>query len=178
MLQHVKQQIPPQLLKLVLFVLVTILTLIIWGSLTEALGQRARPVAAKRAQPSAQVVEQPLYRDYRGVQIGMTADEARQKLGAPREMGDTQDFYVFSEKETAQVFYDAAKKVTAISVDYLGEGSGAPDYKSVVGAEVERKADGSMYKLVRYPKSGYWVSYNRTAGETPTVSVTIQKSTY
>ena len=178
MLQHIKLELPFQLLKLGLFVLVTLLTLIIWGSVTEALGQRSRRVAAKREQPVAQVVEQPFIRDYRGVQIGMTADAARQKLGAPTNMGDTQDVYVFSEKETAQVFYDGAKTVTAISVDYVGEVSGAPDCKAVLGTQLEHKADGSVYKMIRYPKHGYWVSYNRTAGEAPIVTVTIQKSAY
>jgi hypothetical protein len=28
---------------------------------------------------------------------------------------------------------------------------------------------------VRYPKEGYWVSYSRTAGDTPIISITIQK---
>ena len=173
MLQRVNQ--PPQLLKLVLFGLAPILMLIAWGTLTDASGQKRRP-AATREQPSPPVVEEPVFQDYKGVKIGMTTDEARQKLGDPKDKSDAQDFYVFSEKETAQVFYDATKKVTAISIDYMGEGSGAPQCKSVVGSEIEHKADGSMYKLVRYPKQGYWVSYNRTAGNTPTVSVTIQKT--
>jgi hypothetical protein len=173
MLQHVKQ--PPQLLKLVLFGLAPIMMLIVWGTLTDASGQKRRPAVTKE-QPGPPVVEEPIFQDYKGVKIGMTADEARQKLGTPKDMSDAQDFYVFSEKETAQVFYDATKKVTAISIDYTGEESGAPLCKSVLGTEVENKADGSMYKLVRYPKQGYWVSYNRTAGNTPTISVTIQKT--
>jgi hypothetical protein len=176
MLEHVKQQFPLQLFKQVLLVLATISTLIIWGSLTDAQGQRNRSTAAKKEAPP-EMTEEPLFRDYRGVQIGMATDEARKKLGEPKEMGDTQDFYVFSEKETAQIFYDATKKVMAVSVDYLGEGSGAPECKSVVGDGVEHKADGSMYKLIRYPKHGYWVSYNRTAGNAPIITVTIQKST-
>jgi hypothetical protein len=164
------------LLKLVLFGLAPMLMLIVWGTLTDASGQKRRPAAAKE-QPAPPVVEEPVFQDYKGVKIGMTADEARKKLGTPKDMSDTQDFYVFSEKETAQVFYDAEKKVTAISIDYMGEGSGAPHCKAIVGTDIECKADGSMYKLVRYPKQGYWVSYNRTAGNTPTISVTIQKST-
>ena len=175
MLQHVNTRFPPQLLKRVLFGLAPMLMLIVWGTLTDASGQKRRTAAAK--QPSPPEVEEPVFSDYKGVKIGMTADEARKKLGTPQDMSDTQDFYVFSEKETAQVFYDAAKKVTAISIDYMGEGSGAPHCKAIVGTDIECKADGSMYKLVRYPKQGYWVSYNRTAGNTPTISVTIQKST-
>jgi hypothetical protein len=176
MLQHIKPEFSPQLLKLVLFGLAPIVMIVAWGSLTDAAGQKRRTAAA-REQPSAPVVEEPVFSDYKGVKIGMTADEARKKLGTPQDMSDTQDFYVFSEKETAQVFYDAEKKVKAISIDYMGAASGAPECKAIVGTDLKCNADGSMYKLVRYPKQGFWVSYNRTAGDTPTVSVTIQKST-
>lgn len=176
MLQHLKPQFSPRLLKLVLFGLAPIAMIIVWGTLTDASGQKRRTAAAK-GQPSSPVVEEPVFSEYKGVKIGMAADEVRKKLGTPQDMSDTQDFYVISEKETAQVFYDAEKKVTAISIDYIGEGSGAPHCKAIVGTDIECKADGSMYRLVRYPKQGYWVSYNRTAGNSPTVSVTIQKST-
>ena len=81
---------------------------------------------------------------------------------------------MLSENETAQIVYDAAQKVITISVDYLG-GIGAPDYKSVVGAELERTASGSLYRLVRYESFGYWASYHRTQGAVQTVTVTLQK---
>jgi hypothetical protein len=63
----------------------------------------------------------------------------------------------------------------AISVDYIGADSDAPTCKTVVGAEVKPLANGTVYKLIRFPKYGYWVSYNRTAGDLPVVTVTIQK---
>jgi hypothetical protein len=47
--------------------------------------------------------------------------------------------------------------------------------QQVSGADIDTKPDGSKYRLVRYPKAGYWVSYSRTAGDTPIVTVTIQK---
>src|SRR5262245_52033756 len=63
---------------------------------------------------------EPSFKEYRGVQIGWLADDVRKKLGNPADKGDEQDFYVFSEKETAQILYDkATKKVTAISVDFM-----------------------------------------------------------
>jgi hypothetical protein len=120
-------------------------------------------------------LQQPLYSEYRGVRIGMKAAEVRAKLGEPTQKSDDMDFYSFSEKEMAQIAYDASHSVTTISVDYFG-GVGAPDYKSVVGPEVELKPDGGMYKLVRYPAQGLWVYYNRTAGQVPIVTVTLQKS--
>lgn len=172
--QHVRPGVSLQLLKLLLFILTALLVLLIWGALTDIQAQRrsTRPTAKTGA--PAEEIEKPVYRDYKGVGLGMSADEVRGKLGDPQEKSDAQDFYVFSEKETAQFYYDNAKKVKAVSIDYVG-GTGAPDYKTVIGADIEAKADGSMYKLVRYPSAGYWVSYNRTANPSPIITVTMQK---
>jgi hypothetical protein len=176
MFQDTRHYIPMQLIKVLLFLLTAMLVLVLWGALVNAQAQTPRARAATTAQASAQTVAEPLFHEYKSVQIGMSADDARKKLGTPTQMSDAQDFYIFSETETAQVVYDAAQRVTAISVDYLNGGN-APDYKTIVGTEIETKADGSMYKMVRYPKQGFWVSYNRTASATPIITVTIQKMT-
>lgn len=117
----------------------------------------------------------PLYNAYKGVSIGMTTDEARTKLGAPADKSDTQDFYNMSENENAQIFYDASHLVYAIAVSYFGKPDAAPKPTDILGSEIAAKPDGSMHKLVRYPKAGYWVSYGRTAGDDPIITVTIQK---
>jgi hypothetical protein len=135
----------------------------------------ATVASAQRRAVKAAAPQQPLYSEYRGVRIGMSTTDVRTKLGAPVQPGDDMDLYAFSEKETAQIVYDAKHAVKTISVDYIG-GVEAPDYKSVVGTDVEVKADGSLYKLMRYESVGIWVFYNRSAGETPTVTITIQKS--
>jgi len=120
--------------------------------------------------------EEPSFREYRGVEIGWLADDVRKKLGSPADKGDEQDFYMFGDKETAQILYDkATHKVTAISVDFMSGSANAITPQQVFGADIETKADGSKYKLVRYPKVGYWISYSRTGGATPIVTVTIQK---
>ena len=119
---------------------------------------------------------EPTFKEYRGAQIGMSADEVRKKLGNPADKGDEQDFYVFNEKETAQILYDkATKNAIAISVDFMSGATGVITPQQVFGADVDAKPDGSKYKLVRYPKVGYWISYSRTAGDTPIVTVTMQK---
>ena len=117
----------------------------------------------------------PLFLEYRGVQLGMTTDEVRKKLGDPREKGDEQDFFVFGESETAQVLYDKTHKVTAISADFMTGGKSTPTAKDVFGADVEAKTDGSVYKMVRYPKAGYWLSFNRTSGTSPMTTITLQR---
>lgn len=116
----------------------------------------------------------PVFRDYRGVTVGMTADEVRSKLAGAKE-GDRQDFVVFSERESAQIYYDDQGKVIAISIDYFGDNSKAPTAEAVLGTALKPKADGSMYQLNRYPDAGYWVSYNRTTGDKPIVTITMQK---
>ena len=116
----------------------------------------------------------PLFSDFKGVRIGMPTEEARKELGSPRDKGDDQDFYVFNDTQAVQVFYDKAKTVTAISIDFMNGANQIPAAKDIVG-ELEAKADGSAYKLVRYPKAGYWVSYSRTAGKDPTITITMQK---
>jgi hypothetical protein len=129
-----------------------------------------------RKSPSAAPDDSPVFHEYRGIQIGWVADDVRKKLGIPADKGDEQDFYVFGEKETAQILYDkTTKKVTAISVDFMNGANDVITPQQVFGADVETKPDGSKHRLVRYPKAGYWVSYSRTAGDTPIVTITIQK---
>lgn len=126
----------------------------------------------KRASLAAD--EDPVFHEYRGVKIGWVADEVRKKLGNPANKGEEQDFYMFGEKETAQFLYDKGQ-VTAISVDFMNGAKEVITPQQVFGADFEAKPDGSKYKLVRYPKAGYWVSYSRTAGNTPIITVTIQR---
>ncbi len=133
------------------------------------------PREANPAGESVKVVAAPLWSDYRGVRIGMNADEVRHKLDHQKEKSAQQDYFVFSDTESVQVYYDDKGKVTAISVNYLGNNAGAPAPKAVIGEEIQAKPDGSMYKLVRYPQAGYWVAYYRTAGDAPLVTVTMQK---
>lgn len=122
--------------------------------------------------PSAE----PLYREYKGVTLGMSADEARRKLGNPQEKDKVQDFFVFSETERARLYYDDKGQVSAVIVTFIGKNANAPDAEAILGSEVEAKPDGSAYKLVSYPQAGYWVAYSRTAGDEPLTIITMQKS--
>ena len=111
---------------------------------------------------------------FRGVKIGMATDDARKKLGAPREKSPEQDFYVFNDNEAVQICYEKGA-VSAIAIDYMSGAHSVPSPKEVLGADADAKADGSIHKVVRYPKAGYWVSYSRTAGAEPTITITMQK---
>lgn len=115
------------------------------------------------------------FHEYKGVTLGMTTDDARKKLGTPTEKDNEQDFFVFSDTESAQVYYDKSHTVIALSVNYVGETANTPKSTEVLGKEVEAKPDGSKHELIRFLKAGYWVSYSRTAGDSPLVTITIQK---
>lgn len=152
---------------LIMFVMSTLLVLV-WGANAQAQTSRAAVNAV------AVVIQQPLYTEYKGVRLGMTAQEVRTKLGNPAFMDKELGYFVFSETETVQIGYDAAGKVKTISVDYLN-GTGAPEPRAIVGAEPETRENGSLYKVVYYDKQGFSVSYSRTAGPVIIVTITITK---
>jgi hypothetical protein len=158
-------------LKIKFFLSLLIAVVFDLGLSANANAQAQRVKAALKGDVATQ---QPLYTEYKGVRLGMSAEEARAKLGVPALKGSDQDYYVLSENETAQICYDAAQKVVTISVDYLG-GIGAPDYKAVVGGELEQMANGSLYRIVRYESLRFWVSYNRATVPVTSVTVTIQR---
>lgn len=148
--------------------------LLVYAMVGLSASANAQALKGRAALASGHTTQQPLYSDYKGVSLGMTAQETRAKLGTPAIKGNDQDYYVFSDNETAQIGYGADQKVVSISVDYL-RGIGAPDYKAVVPGELAVTPSGSLYRMVRYENLGFWVSYNRTNGPVPMVSVTIQK---
>jgi hypothetical protein len=130
--------------------------------------------AQAHAQDKQDKAEEPPFHEYKGVHIGMTLDEARKKLGNPSDKSDKQDSYVFNDNESCQVYYDETKKVYAVAITYLG-GNSIPVPKNILGIDAEVKQDGSLNKLVRFPKVGYWVAYTRTAGDAPMTIITMQK---
>ena len=124
-------------------------------SIANAQTAQQQEVAVNSKASTAAASNVPVYADYRGIKIGMAADEVRSKVNG--------------------IYYDDKGKVTAISIDYFGDKNGAPAPEAVLGAAIEAKPDGSMYQLNRYRDAGYWVSYNRTAGDKPIVTITMQK---
>ena len=113
------------------------------------------------------------YAGYKGVMVGTPMDEARTKLGTPKDKSDTEDYYVYADAETVQVLYGPDKTVRVLSVNYIGKD--APTPKEILGIDVVANADGSISKLVKYPKSGFWISYLKTGGSDPMTVITVQK---
>lgn len=112
---------------------------------------------------------------YKGIAIGATADEVRKKLGEPKDKSDAMDLYVFSDSESAQFYYDPGHLVMGMMINYSGDLKNAPTPKDVFGEDVPPKADGGIFKMVRYPKAGFWVSYNHTAGSDAVITIAMQK---
>lgn len=151
-----------------IFLLIGILLLLALARI--ATGQSEPP--GPRALKAQAQVQQPLYREYRGVRLGMTAAEVRAKLGEPAMKSDEQDFYVISANETAQIAY-AAQKVVTISTDYTG-GVAAPDYRNVVGeGMLLQRPDGTVFKMVMYDAERFWVTYSKSATTSPIITITI-----
>jgi hypothetical protein len=129
---------------------------------------------ARKPAPAAQAKDDPPFHEYKGVHIGMSAQEARKLLGNPTDKDDKQEVFAVSDDESCQVYYDAAKKVSAVSITYFSA-KAVPAVKAVLGEEPEAKQDGSFSKLIRFPKAGYWVSYTRTSGDSPMTIIAMQK---
>lgn len=117
----------------------------------------------------------PTFKDYKGVRIGMSADEVAEKLGEPAVKDKNEEVFLISDFEMVQVSYDKDGAVTAVSITYSAEHSNPPTALAVLGEDVPADAEGRIYKLTRYPALGYWVAYSRTSGEAPVVSVTMNK---
>jgi hypothetical protein len=121
-------------------------------------------------------VEKPTYTAYKGVTIGMKTDDARTKLGVPKDKSDEQDYFEFSERESVQVYYNATSHtVTAVMVTYTGKLDGVPTPKDIFGEDVQAKPDGGIFKKVDYPKAGFWISYTKTGGDDPMIILALNK---
>lgn len=115
-----------------------------------------------------------IIKEYRGVFIGTDRAEVHQKLGKPTHEYSGEDDFDLSETESVRVFFDEGKKVKAIVITYSGKLDAAPKPKDVIGESIEPRPDGGMYKMVRVEDKGFWVSYVKTAGENPSVMITVQ----
>ena len=139
-------------------------------------GTQTQSTSAASVTPRAlPTPEKTLFSEYRGVKIGMPATDVRTKLGKAKEASDTTEQYIFSDSESAQFYYDATKNVNAIMITYTGDVAKAPTAKDIFGEDVAPNDQGMIFKMERYPKAGYWISYTRTSGTDAMVNIALQK---
>jgi hypothetical protein len=149
---------------------------------TATRAQDAQPPAATDASavtPAAgPQAARPHISDLNGIRLGMTTDEVKAKLGKPDANDAVSMYYDLDNGQSLQLRLDGDKKVTMVALIYGGREAKAPAFAEVLGPEVPliTKENGSIYKQVRYPSEGYWVSYSRLDLETgPMTTVTMQK---
>jgi len=118
--------------------------------------------------------EKTLFSEYRGIKIGMPTADVRTKLGKAKEETDAQDQYIFSDNESAQFYYEAGH-VNAIMITYQGDVTKAPTAKDIFGEDVAPNDQGMIFKMEKYPKAGFWISYTRTSGADAMVNIALQK---
>jgi hypothetical protein len=116
----------------------------------------------------------PLFSTYKGISIGMLTEQVRASLGTPKDSKDATDFFSVSDHEYIAVYYEGGR-VTAFTITFSGNLNSAPTAKAVLGEEAEVKPDGRLFKMVQYPKAGFWVSYNKIAGDEPMVMIAVRK---
>jgi hypothetical protein len=73
------------------------------------------------------------------------------------------------------LFYDGVGAVAAVSIEFEEDEEAVPRPEEVLGKRVNVSPDGSIYARVRRPEDGYWICYSRTGGESPLVTVTVQR---
>lgn len=130
-----------------------------------------------QAQTAQKKAHLPILQDYKGIKIGMTAADVRAKLGKAQSDDKDGFLYVFGEEETAQILLDNEQKVKTVSVMYDGANLKAPKFEDIFGKEVtpEKQDSGAVYKMVKYADAGYWVSFNRAAGDKSMTILVMQK---
>lgn len=132
---------------------------------------------AAEGQTPATTTVTPYVHDLRGISIGMEPDEVLEKLGKPKVSDNAGMLFSFSNKEMAQIGIGPKGKVRTIALIFEKSTEDTPDLEDIFGptAEATVNEDGSVYKMVRYEKHGFWLAYNRSGGKTPMTTITMRR---
>lgn len=136
------------------------------------------PAAAPTKSPSdpAKKSSLPAMTAFRQVSIGLAADKVKDLWGKAKVEDKDGFLFELSDSETAQVRIGPDQKVTAIAITFANS-KGAPTLTEVFGegAAPDSSQNGTVYKMVRYPDAGFWVSYFAGSGDNAITTLTIQK---
>ena len=138
----------------------------------------AADTAAKLEPPKAtasKTATLPVVRSVRDVQLGMSIDDVKKKLGKPDVQDDTGLLFSLSGGDSVQIGLGEKKEVKVVAAIYAPGSKNAPSLKDIFGPSAE-DATGDTYKMERYPDAGYWLSYSRSnSQDKPIVVVTMRK---
>lgn len=139
-------------------------------------GDTERASYINKENSSQSVAPAPFLKEYRNMTIGAEANKLRENWGKPKMEYSDGFLYELSDSETVQIVISLEKEITTIAVTFI-DGKDAPAFADVFGDGImpEKRENGSVYKMVRYPDAGYWVAYSAGPGENASVSVTMQK---
>lgn len=136
------------------------------------LGQEPTPVPG-----SGVPTDTPFVNQLKGISIGMTPDEVVEKLGKPKASDDAGMLFSLAKNEMAQIGIGPKGKVRAIALIYEDGDENAPSIKDVFGQGVDavENEDGSIYKMIRYEKEGFWMAFSRSGDKKPLTTVMLRQ---
>ncbi len=150
--------------------IMTVASMLVFGLVT--VGQEPTPVPGSGVQRDAPFVSQ-----LKGISIGMTPDEVVEKLGKPKSSDDAGMLFSLAKNEMAQIGVGPKGKVRTIALIYEDGNDNAPSLNDIFGPGVEpiENENGSIYKMVRYEKEGFWMAFSRSGDKKPLTTVMIRK---
>jgi hypothetical protein len=134
-------------------------------------GKTEQPqLAVAAAEPAAPQVLKPAVDSVRDIELGMTVEQVKAKLGKPDVEDKTGLYFTLDKGDSVQIGLDADKKVRTVAAIYGAGSKDAPSFTDIFGTDAAAP-EGDVYKLERYPDAGYWVSYSRTNSKDKPVTV-------
>lgn len=133
----------------------------------------AAPISTQ--QPNSDTATRPqeakVMREFRGVKLGLKADDVHSAMGKPESASTDREEYKLSDDDTLTVHYDNGA-VKAIQIRFTST-KNAPSWKDVVGnAEIQQNENGSKVARVVVSAEKFWVSmYQSKDGATTSITI-------
>lgn len=136
-----------------------------------------KPEVQETAPVQTAAVPAPAITSLGGVSLGMSADEARAKLGKADASDKAGMLFTPSGTQSVQIGLDDTGTVRTIAYIYSDGDSAAPSFEDVFGPNVPKPEPGAqLYKMVTYPDAGFWLSYSRSeVGGKPMTVITMRR---
>ncbi|HZS07637.1 MAG TPA: hypothetical protein VFD58_22570 [Blastocatellia bacterium] len=132
------------------------------------------PASPERQQAPTQAAQPapPVLHEYRGVRLGLTAEQVRGVMGKASRTGEGMDEFKLGDGDLITVYYDAKGAVRTIEL-YFTDAARAPAWTEVVGnAEIQSQPSGSKFARVVVSDENFWVTmYRSKSGTVTTITI-------